>query len=140
MRARFTCLSPALLIALLCTLVVAGNAGSAELVRQFTGSASTTTVEFEVKAPWVLDWRVNSEYRKTMAVEVHLVDSLTGIHRGRVLRTKYAGNGVRLFNESGRFKFRISSTLTDWDLKVQELTREEAELYTPRETKSPLTF
>lgn len=140
MRPRLAFVSPTLLIALLSTIVLAGTAGSAELVRQFTGSASTTTVEFEVKAPWILDWRVNSDYRKTMAVEVHLVDSLTGIHRGRVLRTKYAGNGVRLFNESGRFKFRISSTLTDWDLKVQELTREEAELYTPRERKGPLTL
>lgn len=127
-------------VLLLATLFAAGNVGSAELVRQFTGSASTTTVEFEVKAPWILDWRVNSEYRKTMAIEVHLVDSLTGIHRGRVLRTKYAGNGVRLFNVSGRYKFRVSSTLTDWDLKIKELTREEAELYTPRERKGPLTL
>ena len=111
---------------------LASAAGSAEPVREFHGSGNTTTAEFVVKAPWILDWRVNSDYRKTMAFEIHLVDSLTGIHQGRILRTKYAGNGVRLFNESGRFKFRISSTLTDWHLKVQQLTPEEAELYTPR--------
>ena len=85
-----------------------------------------------MQAPWILDWRVNSEYQKAMAIEVHLVDSLTGFHRGLILQTKYAGNGVRLFNQSGRFKFRVSATLADWRLKVEELTREEAELYTPR--------
>lgn len=114
-------------------LSLAGNAGSAELVKQFSGSGNTTTAEFEVKAPWILDWRVNSEYRKTMAVEIHLVDSLTGFHRGRILKTKFAGNGVRMFNDSGRFRFRISATLSEWNLKVEELTSEEAELYTPRQ-------
>jgi len=116
-------------ITLIC---LAGNAGSAEVVKQFSGSGNSTTTEFEVKAPWILDWRVNSEYRKTMAIEIHLVDSLTGFHRGRILKTKFAGNGVRMFNESGRFRFRVSATLSEWHLKVEELTDEEAELYTPR--------
>lgn len=109
------------------------NAGSAELVKSFSGSGSSTTAEFEVQAPWILDWRVNSEYRKTMAVEIHLVDSLTGFHRGRILRTKMAGNGVRLFQQSGRFRFRVSATLSEWSLKVEELSPEEVELYTPRQ-------
>ena len=104
---------------------------SAELVRQFSGKGFATTAEFEVEAPWILDWRVNSDYQKSMAIEIHLVDGTTGFHKGLVLQTKYPGNGVRLFNESGRFRFRISATLSRWDLKVMELTPEEAELYTP---------
>ena len=35
------------------------------LVREFSGSQSTTTSEFEVKAPWILDWRINSNYGRT---------------------------------------------------------------------------
>ena len=104
----------------------------ADLVREFSGNGAATTAEFEVEAPWILDWRVNSEYQRAMAIEIHLVDSLTGLHRGLILQTKYPGNGVKLFNQSGRYKFRISSTLARWNLRVEELSRAEAELYTPR--------
>ena len=119
-------------ISLVIALFAGCNLSAAELVADFSGRGATTTREFEVQAPWILDWRVNSEYQKAMAIEVHLVDSLTGFHKGLILQTKYAGNGVRLFNQSGRFKFRVSATLADWQFKVEELTREEAELYTPR--------
>ena len=121
------------LAVLAAALIGCCNLGAAELVAEFEGRGAATTREFEVQAPWILDWRVNSEYQKAMAIEVHLVDSLTGFHKGLILQTKYAGNGVRLFNESGRFKFRVSATLADWRFKVEELTRDEAELYTPRQ-------
>ena len=124
MTRRFLCS----LFLLFAALPVAG----AELVREFSGDGTTTTVEFEAEAPWILDWRVNSEYQRAMAIEIHLVDSLTGLHRGLILQTKYPGNGVKLFNQSGRYKFRISSTLARWNLRVEELSRAEAELYTPR--------
>jgi len=118
---------------LFCTLLtlIALPAAAAELVREFSGRGATTTAEFEVEAPWILDWRVNSEYQKSMAIEVHLVDGASGFHKGLILQTKYPGNGVRLFNESGRFRFRISATLSQWTLRVEELSEEELELYTP---------
>ena len=112
----------------LMTLPVSG----AELVREFSGKGIATTAEFEVTAPWVLNWRVNSDYQKNMAIEIHLVDSLTRLHRGLVLQTKFPGNGIKLFRQGGRYKFRVSSTFARWNLKIEELTREEAELYTPR--------
>lgn len=115
-------------ILLAASLPVAG----ANLVTQFSGNGFATTAEFEVEAPWILDWRVNSDYQQSMAIEIHLLDGGTGFQKGMVLYTKYPSNGVRLFNESGRFRFRVSATLARWQLKVEELTREEAELYTPR--------
>jgi len=114
-------------ILLAAALPVAG----ATLVREFSGTGFATTAEFEVEAPWILDWRVNSDYQRSMGIEVHLLDAATGFQKGLVLYTKYPGNGVRLFNESGRFRFRVSASLTRWKLKVEELTPEEAELYTP---------
>ena len=120
----------------ICTLALAvfsAVASSAERVAVFSGKGGTTTAEFEVQAPWILDWRVNSEYQNAMAIEVHLVDGLTGFHKGLVVETRSARNGVRLFNQSGRYRFRISATLANWNLKVEELTREEAKLYTPRQ-------
>ncbi|ANO52460.1 hypothetical protein BA177_15850 [Woeseia oceani] len=108
------------------------SVSSKEQVAKYSGSGSFTTAEFEVTAPWILDWRVNSEFQGSMAIEISLVDGGTGFHKGLILQTKRPGNGVRLFRESGRYRFRISSTLARWDLKVEELTREEAEQYTPR--------
>jgi hypothetical protein len=49
-----------------------------------------------------------------------------------VLHTKAKGNGVRLFKQGGHYQLRISSTLARWRIKVEQLTTEEAELYSPR--------
>lgn len=108
-------------------------ASSEQLVQQFSGIGASTTAEFEAQAPWVLDWRVNSDYQRSMAIEVHLVDGTTGFHKGLVVYTKQPGNGVRMFHQSGSFRFRISATHAKWNLKIIELSREEADLYTPKQ-------
>ena len=113
-------------------LVAPQAAQAAELIREFKGSRSMQTAEFEVDAPWILDWRVSGDYSREMAVDVSLVESLTNIHQGNVLKTKTTGNGVRMFNQGGRFYFRVDSTLADWTRRVEEQTAEEAKLYTPR--------
>ncbi|MBT8063223.1 MAG: hypothetical protein KJO85_11110 [Gammaproteobacteria bacterium] len=112
-------------------LPLASQAG--ELVREFNGSRSTDTVEFEVRAPWILDWRMVTDYPGQMAVDISLVDARTGAFEGSVLKTKWPGNGVRLFHNSGRFQFKVISNLANWTLKVEQLTPEEAEQYTPRQ-------
>jgi hypothetical protein len=113
-------------------IVLCGHATAAsgkELVREFKGSESRYTGEFEVQAPWILDWRVTSDVAP--AVEVALLQAGTGVFVGSALRTKQTGNGVRLFEESGRFQFRVNSTLASWTLRVEQLTRAEAGQYTP---------
>jgi len=119
---------------LMCALgvVAVGTAAAKQLVTEFRGTGNTTTASFQVEGPWILDWRLDGDYDQMIALDVQLVDARTGKHVGSVLRTKYKGNGVRLFEDGGRYQFRISSTLARWTLKVEQLTREEAELYTPR--------
>ncbi len=111
---------------------IAVNAQSQQLVAEFRGSSNTTTTEFEVQAPWILDWRVTGSYSQSVGFELMLLDGKTRMHKGTVLLLKRTGNGVKLFNESGTFRFRISSGLANWHLKVEELSEEEAKLYTPR--------
>lgn len=125
------------LLILLLLACAAIPAAAAELVREFSGTAGETTTEFEVEAPWILDWRVNSDYRPSMAIEVHLVDGVTGLHRGLLFKIIYPDpydilNGVKMFDQGGRYRFRVSSTFAKWNLKVIELTEEEAAQYTPR--------
>ena len=120
------------LLVLSLALFAAAPALAAELVREFSGERSMETAEFEVQAPWLIDWWVNSDYPEGMGIEIALIDARRGTHEGRVVETKSPGNGVRLINESGTYRFKVDASLTRWNLKVQQLTRAEAELYTPR--------
>ena len=110
----------------------AGPATAAELIREYKGGHAMQTGEFDVEGPWILDWRVSGDYARDMAVDISLFEAKTNMHMGNVLKTKSVGNGVRLFNEDGRFYFRVDSTLANWTLRVKQLTREEAALYTPK--------
>ncbi len=105
-------------------------AGAEELIAEFKGSGNRTTAEFKVRGPWVLDWRINSDYTHMLSFDLDLVDGRTGVLKGSVLRTKSLGNGVRLFNESGSYRLRINGSFIDWHLKIKKLTPAEAKLYT----------
>jgi hypothetical protein len=107
--------------------------GASELVREFSGTKSTTTVEFTVESPWILDWHLNADYESLVALDITLIDAGTGRHVGLVKHTKRIGNGVRLFRIGGTYQLRISATLARWRIKIEQLTDAEAELYEPRE-------
>ena len=120
------------LAALALLTLTLGAVQAAQLVREFRGSDDSTTPAFTVEAPWILDWRLDGDYDQLVALDVTLVEAKTGRHIGQVLHTKRKGNGVRLFNKGGTYQLRVSGSLARWTLKVQQLTPEEAELYTPR--------
>jgi hypothetical protein len=111
---------------------VAPLASAKETVREFSGTGNTTTAVFTVDSPWLLDWRLDADYEQLVALDIALIEARTGRHVGRVLHTKHKGNGVKLFNEGGSYQLRVSSTLARWRIKIQQITDEEAELYTPR--------
>ena len=113
-------------------LLATFSALASEVVREFKGSRSLDTAEFEVEAPWVHEWRVSSEFANALALDVALIEAGTGIHQGNVLKTKNTGNGARLFDQSGRFFFRVNSTMANWMLRIEQLTPAEAEDYTPK--------
>lgn len=113
-------------------LVGGGNACAEELVVEFKGRGNQTTAEFKAEGPWILDWRINSDYGRQISFDLDLVDGRTGMLKGSVLRTKRIGNGVRLFNDSGSYRFRINGSFMYWHLKVIQLTQAEAQQYTPR--------
>jgi len=121
-------------IALFVTLFCFSSAAvGKELIREFKGSNSKTTVEFEVKAPWIVDWRVTGDYPGQMALNVNLIEQKTGEYVGKIVTTKYVGTGVRLLDEGGIFHFQVDSSLINtWTLRVEQLTKAEAETYKPR--------
>ena len=117
---------------LLLLALMASHAGASQIVKEFSGNSNATTAIFTVDSPWLLDWRLDGDYDALVALDIALIEARTGRHVGRVLHTKYKGNGVKLFNEGGRYQLRISSTFARWRIKIQQITNEEAKLYTPR--------
>lgn len=117
-----------LIVAVLLSL----SAQAEELIKEFKGSRSTNTLEFEARDPWIVDWRITGDANEMTAVDVGLFNAATGVHEGSVVQRKMPSNGVVMFNQSGRFYFRVDATLLNWTLKVIQLTKEEAEAYTPK--------
>ena len=110
---------------------------AANEVVTFIHSGDRVTEEFEVKAPWLLNWSLSTDYPKQAGLHVALLDSLTGLHEGEVITKKRnfeqeRPTGTILFRKSGSFQFRVDSSLARWVLQVQELTEEEAEQYAPK--------
>ena len=101
-------------------------------VAEFKGSGNTTTAIFRVESPWILDWRLDGDFDQLVGLEITLIEARNSRHVGRVLYTKRRGNGVKLFHSAGLYQLRISSTLARWTVRIDQLTREEAELYTPK--------
>jgi hypothetical protein len=119
--------------ALLLFLVIAGNAGSTGVVREFSGTSSMTTADFEVDAPWILDRRVNGDFPAMLGLQVTLINAKNGSHVGQVVKVSdRAADGVSLFQQGGRYRIRVDSTLARWSIKIQEISKDDAKLYTPK--------
>jgi hypothetical protein len=118
-------------------LLLATPLTAAELVREFSGTGNTTTADFTVESPWIIDWRLDSDFDRQISLDMVLIDAVTGqfvggIKSGPRNNITYRSNGVRLLRVGGRYRLRISSSLARWSIKIQQLTEEEAELYTPK--------
>ncbi|MEO0345101.1 MAG: hypothetical protein AAF229_02485 [Pseudomonadota bacterium] len=124
--------NPLFVILTLLLALVAGSASAGEVIAKFSGSRGKTTVAFETDGPWLLEWRINSEYVRQSSFELNLINADTGLFDSRILQTKRLGNGLKLFRQEGRWRFEVSGNFTDWYLTVEQLTEAEAEQYTPR--------
>jgi hypothetical protein len=123
----------ALFLGLCVTLAAAAPAVHAgKVVREFSGSRSVQTAEFEVQAPWLIDWRVNSNYPREMGIAILLYSAADRTYVGRVVKTDAPGDGLRLMNTDGRFYFKIDAAMTNWTIRVEQLNEGEEELYTPK--------
>lgn len=127
-----------ILITAMLALSFCSAATGKSLVTEFKGNSTLTTADFVVDGPWLLDWRLDGDYDQLVALDISLIESRTGRHVGRVLHTKYKGNGLKLFNDGGKYKLRISSTFARWRVRIQQISPEEVEQYTPRKQEKSL--
>jgi hypothetical protein len=108
------------------------QAGWSRLNREPDTDRTLYTSNFRVDDPLLIDFRVSSPNPRSMSISVIVIDAKTDSHAGRVLQTMREGDGLRLMNESGVFHFRIDAREVGWNIKVIQLNREEARLYTPK--------
>ena len=121
------------------SLCIAAQEVNAELqIAEFSGSSNGNTAEFEVRAPWIIDWTVSGEPGQYDVVDIALVNAKTGAFEGVAVKSKTAGNGVRLFEQGGRYYVRVAASMMNWRIKVLQLTPEEARKYTPKTQDSLL--
>ena len=111
--------------------IYASAAVAEQLVTSFSGSSSAKTERFKVHAPWIVEWLVDGDPTRWEAIEVSLIDASTGESQGAVLQREAAGSGVKLFDQSGVFYFEVDSTMFNWEIKVKQLSKEEAASYSP---------
>lgn len=124
-----------IVLLVLALLLSSAPAESKTRVAEFKGSGDSTTAIFQVESPWILDWRLDGDYEQMIGLEITLIEARTSRHVGRVLYTKRRGNGLKLFHSAGLYRLRVSSTLARWTVKIDQLTREEAKLYTSDESR-----
>jgi hypothetical protein len=118
--------------------IAAQGVNAEEQIAQFSGGSSGNTAEFAVESPWIIDWLVSGDPGQYEVVDVALVNAITGAYEGIAIKTKTAGNGVRLFDKGGRYYFRVDASMMNWNIKVIQLTTKEAEQYKPKLEKNML--
>jgi len=101
-------------------LLIASGATAQEPLAKFSGTKSGETEEFTVKGPWLLDWRVESEFPDLATTVINLkndadqtVDSVADF-AGQ-------GNGLKLFRQSGTFYVAVSIQNAKWSLEITEI-------------------
>ena len=61
-------------LALISVLLIASmSVRAAETVKEFRGTGNTTTAVFTVESPWLLDWRLDGDYDRLVALDVALI-------------------------------------------------------------------
>ncbi len=90
-------------------------------IAKFSGHNSEQTAEFDVKAPWLVDFEVNSEFPDLATTVIRLEDD-SDQTLGTAAAFRGTGRGLKLFRTSGRYRLDITSETTDWRIEISEIS------------------
>lgn len=93
---------------------------------RLTGSGSGRTPVVTFDGPWLAEWTTTSEQPLLASIEIRLYDADNGEYLGDVVEMKGIGNGVKLFENPGRYEFVIVGTFVNWDIRVDDVDPERA--------------
>ena len=103
-------------------LIVASAVAQTPLV-EFSGEGNGRTKQFSIKGPWLLDWRVESEF-PDLATTTMRLEGTSDEAGGIVAEVTGKGNGLKLFRASGTFYLSVEAQNAKWHVEVSEITEE----------------
>lgn len=127
---------PEIMIAVI--LILFSTALAAEEVTTLTGKDSGKPAAFTVDGPWMLDWSTRSEFPMLASFEMRLYDGESGDYIGMVAELKGTGSGLKLFEDAGTFQIVIVATSSEWNVRIDEVDKEQAAVLKRSAKKSPL--
>lgn len=128
MGAGWTSRSAITAIASLCGALGVATAAAQAVVERFAGSGPGSTETFTVEGPWLLNWRVGSEFPLLAHLEVHLYEEPSGRFVGLAVNYSGVGSGQKIIAEGGQYRIVVAGRSMDWAVEVEEARREVAEL------------
>ncbi len=78
--------------------------------------------------PWLLNWRVSSDFPTLAYLEIHLYDAQTGRFVGLAVRHTGIGSGQKVIREGGEYRIAVVGRSINWGIKTEEVSEEVADL------------
>jgi hypothetical protein len=100
----------------------------AQTVDRFSGRGPGGTGAFSVEGPWLLSWRVGSEFPMLAHLELHLYEEPSGRFVGLAVNHTGVGSGQKVIAEGGRYRIVVVGRSMDWAIVIEEARNEIAEL------------
>lgn len=92
----------------------------------FTGSGTGLTPEFEMDAPWLIDWRADSEFPRVTTIEFRLQDARSGQLLGIINQAEGSARGLKLLDDVGRFRVQVNAEDVSWKIDIMQVSGERA--------------
>ncbi len=110
-------------IASTAALLIAASAVAQQPLAKFSGEGNGRTSDFSINGPWLLDWRVESEFPEIATTTMRLEGS-SAEAGGIIAEVTGAGNGLKLFRASGTFYVSVEAQNAKWRIEVSEISEE----------------
>jgi len=110
-------------IASTAALLIAASAVAQTSLVEFSGEGNGRTKDFSVNGPWLLDWRVESEFPELATTTMRLEG--TSVEAGGIVaEVTGTGSGLKLFRGSGTFYVSVEAQNAKWRIEVSEISEE----------------
>jgi len=110
---------------LMTTMVLLVSVATAD-IQKLSGKDNGKLPAFTVDGPWTMDWSTRSDSPLLASIDIRLHDGTTGEFIGMVAEIKGIGRGLKLFENAGTFQVVVIGTFVEWDIKIQEISEEQA--------------
>lgn len=122
---------------LMASLISPESVAASDEIERLTGKDGGRSPAFTVNGPWIMEWSARSEFPLLASFEMRLYDAEADEFVGTVADLKGTGSGLKLFEKVGTFRLVIIATHSEWDIRIKEVSNEEAAVIKRRAEGEP---